>query len=106
MIIQPKTTGTIVSLKLISGEEIVGRFESEDFNTFKISKPCLAAMTQNGPTLAPFMFTMSPLDEADANHVIEINKNTVVTSVVTYKPFADAYTNATSSIKPASSLVL
>ena len=45
MLIQkPLDQGDIVSIKLITGEEILGRFESVTDNELHIKKPCTLAI--------------------------------------------------------------
>jgi len=56
----PYKVGDTVSFKLSSGEEILGRLEAEDDNTFTLNKPMVLIMQQEGLGLAPFMFSVSP----------------------------------------------
>ena len=47
----------VVSFKLSSGEEILGRFVREDDTTMYITKPSVLMMNQQGMGMVPFMFT-------------------------------------------------
>lgn len=101
MIITAMTPGSIVSVKLMSGEEVVGSFVKQDDKGVTLRKPLLAAMTQQGPTLAPFMYTV---DVMETSQELTLNQTGVVAVTATFKPFADAYTQATSGIAPASAM--
>ena len=56
----PYKIGDVVSLKLSSGEEILGRLESEDTNNYTLKKPMVLIAQEQGLGLAPFMFSVSP----------------------------------------------
>ena len=59
---QPVITNDIVTMKLISGEELIAKFISEDATTFTVSKPLVLAQGQNGMILAPFVMTAEAID--------------------------------------------
>ncbi len=86
-------TNEVVSLKLVSGEEIVARFEEETATGYKISKPTMITMTQQGIGLMPYMFTVDPDRE------IVINHQAVAVISATEKVFADQYIQGTTGIK-------
>jgi len=65
----PYQKGDVVSLKLNSGEEIVGRLDDETGTGFKLEKPLMVAATQQGLGLAPFMFTV----DQDTTFLIHLN---------------------------------
>ena len=56
----PYKVGDVVSLKLSSGEEILGRLESEKENNVTLKKPMVLIAQEKGLGLAPFMFSVSP----------------------------------------------
>lgn len=56
----PYKVGDTVSFKLSSGEEIVGRLDSQDDKAFTLNKPMVIIAQQQGLGLAPFMFSVSP----------------------------------------------
>lgn len=61
MIIEtPYKSGDTISLKLTSGEEIIGRLEEETEKHYQLHKPMVLVMQQQGLGLAPFMFSVSP----------------------------------------------
>jgi len=56
MIIEtPYKVGDTVSLKLSSGEEIVGRLDDESTTKFTLKKPMVLIMGAEGLGLAPYM---------------------------------------------------
>ena len=56
----PNKVGDVVSLKLSSGEEILGRLEAEKENNVTLKKPMVLIAQEKGLGLAPFMFSVSP----------------------------------------------
>ena len=92
MLIQkPLDTGDVVSIKLLTGEEILGRFDSVTDTELLIKKPCSLAMNGQGMGMIPWMLSAQP-------EVTKINRNTVIAYAPTDKEIARAYTEATSSI--------
>lgn len=86
-------TNEVVSLKLVSGEEIIARFEEETPTGYRISKPTMITMTQGGIGLMPYMFTVDP------DRDIVIGHQAVVVISATEKVFADQYIQGTTGIK-------
>ena len=89
---------TVVSIKLTSGEEVVGYYDREVDNTIILRKPLSIVMTQNGPAFAPYFYTG---DDIKANPKIEFNNNYIIAKIKTNKDFADGYTQAVSGIASA-----
>ena len=65
----PYKVGDTVSLKLVSGEEIVARLEDENEKSYTLKKPMVLIAQQQGLGLAPFMFSVSP----DGKFVLQAN---------------------------------
>lgn len=86
----------VVSLKLISGEEVLGRFASEDMTSITLDKPLMIAMTPKGPAMAPVMMTVNP----DAS--LTFSKQAITISAHCYKEIADQYVYQTTGIQPVS----
>lgn len=65
----------VVTLKLIGGDEILGKLVSMD-NGYTISKPLLVMMAQQGFGLMPYILTANPDKNVtiDKSHVITITK--------------------------------
>lgn len=101
IISKPYDSQSVVSFKLVGGEEIIARFSSENDNYFVLSKPVSLIATPNGGLgMAPAMFS------ADLNtSSINLQKSSVTMHTLSRKEIADEYIRATTSIKPASSLV-
>ena len=53
------TAGEVVSIKLISGEEIISRLEEENTDTVKLNRPMSVSITPSGLGMMPFMFLSS-----------------------------------------------
>lgn len=90
------TQGDIISLKLISGEEVVAKYISEDLSDIVIHSPVMLAMTQKGPAMAPFMITV------DQEKDLSISKTSIVLRSFTVKDVADQYRFQTTGIQPVS----
>ena len=88
--------GDVVTLKVISGEEILGRFVSEDMSSITISKPLMIAMTPKGPAMAPVMITVNPETQ------LSFNKQAIIVSAMCFKEIADQYIYQTTGIQPVS----
>lgn len=84
--------GEVVTIKLISGEEIVGKLTEEQSQSYKISKPLVLSMTQKGLGMMPYLFTVSPDKD------IKINKSAVILIEATDKDFANQYLQGTTGI--------
>ena len=87
------SAGEVITLKLTSGEEIVARLDSETDTHYKLTKPMVIGMGQQGPGLMPYLFTVDP------NKTIPLLKSTVTVAVSSDKTFADQYIQNTTNIK-------
>jgi hypothetical protein len=86
----------VITLKLSSGEEIIGLFVEKNDKSIKVRKPLLVSLTQNGPALIPYLMSVNIMEDVSE---IEFNKDLVVTMSKTYKPFSDAYLENTTGLK-------
>lgn len=92
--------GDIVTFKIISGEEVIARYQGETMTEYQISKPVSLTPTPTGTLgMIPTMFSM---DISIAN--VNLNKTAVAMTSPTRKEISDEYIKGTSGIKPASSL--
>lgn len=87
------TEGEVITLKLTSGEEIVAKLVEDGPLYYKLSKPMVIGMGQQGPGLMPYLFTVSP--DAD----IKLQKSTVTVAEATDAVFAKQFLESTSGIK-------
>lgn len=89
------STGEVITLKLTSGEELVARLDEETATHYKLTKPMVIGMGQQGPGLMPYLFTVSP------DKTIPLLKSTVTVVIASDKVFADQYMQSTTGIAMA-----
>ena len=89
------TAGEVITLKLTSGEEIVAKLVEETATYYKLSRPMVIGMGQQGPGLMPYLFTVHPDKE------VKLLKQTVTVAEATDKTFADQFIESTTGIKLA-----
>jgi len=96
MLIQkPLEKNDIITLKLITGEEIIAQFQEEKDDSIEVTRASIvAANPQGGLGLVPWMMSSAP-------EKISINKSTVVTFAKTVKQIADKFIEATTNISIA-----
>lgn len=86
------TAGEVITLKLTSGEELVGKLVEETGTQYKLSKPLVIGHTPKGPGLMPYLFTVSPDKD------IKILKTAVTVAEATDEEFAKQYLQGTTGI--------
>ena len=87
------TVGEVITLKLTSGEELVARLVEETSTYYKLNRPMVIVMGQQGPGLMPYLFTVHPDKE------IKLNKTSITLVEATDKSFADQFIQSTTGIK-------
>ena len=98
MLIDVKKDGDVVTLKMSSGEELLGAYISEDASSYTIDRPVtLSVGPKGGPALTPYLMTVNPGNTRN----LKINKALVVCVANTDKELADQYTSALSGIQIA-----
>ena len=85
--------GEVITLKLTSGEELVGKLVEETDAYYKLSKPMVIGMGKQGPGLMPYLFTVHPDKD------IRLSKVTVTVAEATDTEFAKQFIESTSGIK-------
>ena len=85
--------GEVITFKLTSGEEIVAKLVEDGAVYYKLSRPMVIGMGQQGPGLMPYLFTVHP------DKQIKLQKSTVTVAEATDKAFADQFLEQTSGIK-------
>lgn len=95
MLVQSFKPNDIVTMKLVTGEEIITKFLSGEDNSYKVSKPLVLSVTAQGPAMTPFLFT------AELEGEINLPKNVVIAMAKTEKTTANQYIKGTSGIQPA-----
>lgn len=83
--------GEVVSIKLISGEEIIARLEEETTDYIKVSKPLTVSLGPQGLGMIPFVFLAQ-------NETIKLNMNHVMVLSSSKKDAADQYVQGTTGI--------
>jgi len=89
---KPISKQDIVSIKLISGEEVLGTYIEETSEVLKVGKPATIAANGQGMGIIPWMMT----SKSDS---MEINKNAVIAIARTEEQISKAYTEATTNIQ-------
>ena len=98
MLIDVKKEGDVVTLKMSSGEELIGTYKSEDTFSYTIDRPVtLSVGPKGGPALTPYLMTVNPGNTRN----LKINRALVVCVADTDKELADQYSSAMSGIQLA-----
>jgi hypothetical protein len=88
---KPITDGTVVSLKLVNGDEIIARYDGETETTIKINRPLALTMSGQGLGMIPWLF----LGDTET---FTLNKNHVFVMVPSKKDASDQYMQGTTGI--------
>lgn len=86
---------TIVSFKLVNGDEIVAKIVEETTTHYVVSKPCTVVPSAKGLGLIQSLFT------SDLNKSISLDKSHVMLHSATVKDVEDYYIQTTTGITPA-----
>lgn len=86
------SAGSVVTLKLVSGEEIIAKYVEESSDSIKISKPMSLSMSPKGLGMMPFAFTVG------GDKDISVFKTAVIMISVTDRQFADQFIQSTTGI--------
>ena len=86
------TTGEVVTLKLASGEELIGKLAEETDTHYVVERPLTLVMTPKGMGLQPWLLTVDP------NKSIRFPKERVVVCIETVKDMSDQYLAGTTGI--------
>jgi len=89
------TEGEVVTIKLTSGEELVAKLVEDGPVYYKLNRPMVLTMNQQGLGMAPYLFTVS------SDKDVKLSKSTVTIIEATEKQFADSYIQGTTGIKLA-----
>ena len=84
--------GDIVTVYLQTGQEILGKLDSEDETYVVITKPLTIAMGPKGAAFQTFTVT------GDSESNVQFKQEKVIAMLKTRKDTADSYTQATSTI--------
>jgi len=89
----PAKLNDVVTVKMVGGDEVLGRLRDERTDDYiELNKPLLVMMAQQGFGLVPYMLTAGP--EA----IIKIDRKHVVAFTKTFEDVAKAYIKQTTSL--------
>jgi len=88
---KPITSGSVVSIKIINGDEIIARYENEDADTVTINRPLALTMGQGGLGMIPWVF----LGDSET---ITLQKSHLFFVIPSKKDAADQYLQGTTGI--------
>ena len=86
------TEGSVVTIKLVNGEEILAKLVETTATGYKISKPLTLSAGPKGLGMVPCLFTV------DHEKDLTIDKSAVMVIVNTEQEFANQYTQGTTGI--------
>ena len=86
------TIGEVVTIKLTSGEELLGTLREDNPSFVKVSKLKALTSTKEGLGMMTYVLTVDPDQD------ININRSVIILMEPTDKEFASSYTKATSGI--------
>jgi len=100
LVISSYKKGETICVKVSTGEEIVGRFDSQD-GDIQVVKPCVITLNpQNGQAmLIPWLMSI----DTSSSDPVKISKEHIITTNKPNKSLSDAYIQNTTGIAPASS---
>ncbi len=102
MLVSKIEDNSIVSIKMNSGEEILGKLVSRTESSIVLDRPLMLAMTKQGMAFAPIMMTV------DTEKHITFSTSNIMIIAETYSEIADQYLHQTTGIQPvtAGSIIL
>jgi hypothetical protein len=84
--------GEVITLKLTSGEELIGKLVEETDTYYKLSRIQVIGMGPKGPGLMPYLFTVNP------DRDVKLIKTTVTVAEPTDEAFAKQFIESTTGI--------
>ena len=87
---------TVVTFKIVNGDEIVAKVVEENANSYIVSKPTTVMPSQQGLGLIQSMFT------SELNKSITLSKSHVMMHAPTVEDVKNHYIETTTGIKPVS----
>jgi hypothetical protein len=93
---QKFAVGDIVTIKIVTGDEIMGKFVEDTMGSITLDRPVMLAMMQKGPAMAPVLLTVNP----DAK--LTFNSNTIITMAESDPEVGKQYVFQTTGIQPVS----
>ena len=96
------TSGTLVSFKLVNGDEIIAKIVEETLAGFSVSKPMIVVPSQQGIGLMQSLFT------SDLNNNVQLARMHVMLHAQTSSELVNHYISTTTGIETvtAGSIIL
>jgi hypothetical protein len=91
LIEKPISSGDVVSLKIVNGDELIARYEGETVDEIKINRPLALSAGPQGLGMMPWIFLGN-------KETITIKKSHVFVMVPSKKEAADQYMQGTTGI--------
>jgi hypothetical protein len=92
LITKGASIGEVVTMKLVTGEEIIGKLATETDTHYGIARPLTLVAGPKGLGLQPWLFTV------DTEKTIKFPKDKVIIIDSTMKEMADSYLTGTTGI--------
>jgi len=83
----------VVSFKLVTGEEVISRFDAQTDTQYKIKNPMVVLAGPHGLGMQPFMFSVDP------DNIFPLNMSNVICAMGTEQELAKQYITQTSGIQ-------
>jgi len=84
--------GDVINIKLVSGDEIVGRLVNRDTQGYVLNKPCVVVTSSDGIGLVQAMFGLDPEQEP-----LRYKDEHVITVCHTHEPMRNHYNRVTTA---------
>jgi len=88
--------GDVITIKLISGEEVIGKYIKDDEQFLTLEKPLMLAMSQKGVGMAPVLVTVNP------DTRLKFNRQSIMITAHSDNEIAKQYMYQTTGIQPVS----
>jgi hypothetical protein len=85
------SSGDVVSIKLVNGDELIARLDEDNLMDVKVNRPLALTMAQGGLGMMPWMLLGN-----DDN--VTLKKEHILAMVISKKDAADQYTQGTTGI--------
>lgn len=86
------TAGEVVTLKLVSGEELIGKLVEDTATHYAVERPLTLVITPKGMGLQSWLLTVDPMK------TVHIPKDRVLVCEATIKDMSDQYLAGTTGI--------
>jgi hypothetical protein len=90
----------VITLKLVSGEEIIGKLVTENTTEVTLEKPLMLAMSQKGIGMAPVLMTVNP------DTKLKFTRSCIIIMAHSDDEIAKQYTYQTTGIQPVTNIVM